>query len=350
MDLVGVIKSLIFVIAGQTLLYIICRFLTKFAGYMKTTIDDRIIKATRRLSSLTILLMGMYLAIPSLDLPSYSSEISTSLYYAVFMLIVFISARVLAIMIDKALEKVGVSEDRRNATTKIVKIAVLSLGFIGILSYYLNLIMPFAASLGIIGFALTLSLQYPLANFIGWVYIMTSKIFREGNLVRIGEYRGSILSIGYLTTKIADIGDFGKPSGRILTIPNSTTLTTNVLTWANPFFWDSVSFTLAYESDLKHVREIMLKTVKSVLEDQKLSSMSKDFENFYEEIGFDREGMSIEPYVVFEPVGGGWVSAKLLYLTPFEASLKIKTLVTERILEAFNAESDRIKFPVGRSR
>lgn len=147
------------------------------------------------------------------------------------------------------------------------------------------------------------------------------------------------------------IDDYGKPAGRILTIPNSSVLTTNILTWVNPpFFWDSISFTLAYESDLKRVREIMLNTAKSILEDQKLNSILQNYEHSYKEIGFVHEEMSNEPYAIFEPIGGGWVSAKLLYLTPFESSLKIKTLITKRILEVFNAEPGRVKFPVGRSR
>jgi hypothetical protein len=44
------------------------------------------------------------------------------------------------------------------------------------------------------------------------------------------------------------------------------------------------------------------------------------------------------------------VRARLLYLTPLSTRLTIKTLITEKILEAFNANPDQVKFPIGRAR
>lgn len=134
-----------------------------------------------------------------------------------------------------------------------------------------------------------------------------------------------------------------------MTIPNSTVLNSNISNWVNPpSFWDGVSFTLAYESDLKYVREIMIKIVKDVHENQKLGSAVDGYMRLYEQIG--HSGMSCEPSVVFDTVEGGWVRARLLYLTPLSTHLTIKTLITEKILEVFNANPDLVKFPIGRAR
>ncbi len=67
-------------------------------------------------------------------------------------------------MLDEALEKIGVAAERRVVTANMVKLSILAVGSLGILSYYLQVVVPFAVSLGIFDFALIFSLQYPLAN------------------------------------------------------------------------------------------------------------------------------------------------------------------------------------------
>ena len=348
MDIIRVVGAVAFIFIGLIAMYVVNHLLAKLAVNTKTKIDDRILKATRSLDFIVILLTSAYIVLPSLEIP-YSSEISINLYFILLAFVVLILARVLAILLDEALEKIGVPTKKKVITVSAVKISILALGFIGIVSQFLNVIVPFAVSLGIIGFALTFSLQYPLSNFVGWFYIMTSRIFSIGDLVRLGEHKGSVLSIGYLTTKIVDLDDYGNPSGRILTIPNSTVLNSNISNWVNPpSFWDGVSFTLAYESDLKYVREIMIKIVKDVLENQKLGSAVDGYMHLYEQIG--NSGVSCEPSVVFDTVEGGWVRARLLYLTSLSNRLTIKTLITEKILEVFNANPDLVKFPIGRAR
>ncbi len=118
---------------------------------------------------------------------------------------------------------------------------------------------------------------------------MSSKTFKVGDEIRIGECSGTVYAIEYLTTKIVELDEHGRLSGKILTIPHSAVLTSSILTWANPpLRWDSLSFSLAYESDLKYVREIMLGAVKNMLEEQKMGSGFQSMERFYGKIGFNR--------------------------------------------------------------
>lgn len=348
MELIRVAEAIAFIFIGLIAMYAVNRLLHRLAVNTKTKIDDRILKATRLLDFIVILLASAYAVLPFLDVP-YSSEISVNLYFILLAFVVLILARVLAILLDEVLEKMGVPAKKKVITVSAVKVSVLALGFIGLASKFLNVIVPFAVSLGIIGFALTFSLQYPLSNFIGWFYLMASRTFSLGDLIRLGELRGSVLSIGYLTTKIVEIDDYGNPSGRILTIPNSTVLTSNVSNWVSPpCSWDGVSFTLAYESDLKYVREVMIKIAKEVQEDQKLDSAIDGYLHLYKEIG--RGGVSCEPGVVIDTVEGGWVRVRLLYLAPLSNRFQIKTIITEKILEVFNANPELVKFPLGRSR
>lgn len=349
--LVAVAEFLVLVVVGEIVTYLFYRLLSRLAARTKTTIDDRVIRATKRLVFFAVLLASLHAVLPSLELPYYSSEVCVVLYYALLVTLVVIAVRVAAIALDEALVKIGIPAEKKNMMVNVVKFVILALGFIGILSDYLSVAVPFFLSLGIIGFALTFSLQYPLANFIGWVYIMVSNIFKVGDRVKIGESYGDVSSINYLTTRVIEVDEYGMLSGRVLTVPNSMALSASISNWVNPpTLWDAVPFTLAYESDLRRVEEIMLKALKELYEERKLVDAVKKAKRTHEETASNREEAKSEPRVIFEPVEGGWISAKLVYLTPLKIRYEIKAALTRRILGAFNAEPERIKFPAGRSR
>lgn len=298
-----------------------------------------------------MLLASFHTVLPSLELPYYSKEAYTASYYALMVTLTVIAARVTAIVLDEAFVKIDVPVEKRKPVARVVKFGILALGTIGVLSDSLNVAIPYLVSLGIIGFALTFSLQYPLANFIGWIYIMVSNAFKVGDRVRIGGSYGIVSSINYLTTKLIEIDEYSRLSGRTLMIPNSMALSSNVSNWVNPpILWDTVSFTLAYESDLKRVEEVMLKTLKDLYEERKLTDTLNEAKQAYEEVVPSREDVKSEPRIIFEPVEGGWISAKLVYPVPLKNKHEVKAALTKRILEAFNMEPERIKFPVGRAR
>ena len=180
---------------------------------------------------------------------------------------------------------------------------------------------------------------------------MTSKIYKVGDLVKIGDNRGIVLSIGYLTTQIAERDEYGHQSGRILTVPNSTALATNILNWVSPaIYWDNLPFAIAYESELGFVEETMLKIIAELYDKLGTKKVLETYEKTYHKIGVDKTVVSIDPYVLFEPAEGGWIAAKLMYPVPFEESLQIKTVLTQQILKAFNENAGRVMFPVGSSR
>jgi small-conductance mechanosensitive channel len=89
-------------------------------------------------------------------------------------------------------------------------------------------------SLGIIAVAFTLIFQSPILNLVGWVYITLGRVYREGDRIRVGNFKGDVVDINPMRTKIFEIGgEFTAsdlPSGRIITLPNSLLLTNHFLT------------------------------------------------------------------------------------------------------------------------
>jgi small-conductance mechanosensitive channel len=135
---------------------------------------------------------------------------------------------VAAVVVDEAFAKMRIPSEKRVAVVRVVKLGVMALGLVGVLSCYLNAAMSFLVSMGVLGFVLTFSLQYPLANFIGWVYIMASNILKVGDRVRIGESYGIVSSINHFTTELAEVDEHGMLSGRTLIVPNSAVLSERV--------------------------------------------------------------------------------------------------------------------------
>jgi small-conductance mechanosensitive channel len=88
-------------------------------------------------------------------------------------------------------------------------------------------------SLGVLGFAITFALQQPLFSLIGWLYIIVKRPYGVGDRIAIEEMRGDVVSIDFFVTEVWEIdGDLvssNQPSGRIVTVPNSTVLSSRVV-------------------------------------------------------------------------------------------------------------------------
>jgi small-conductance mechanosensitive channel len=128
-------------------------------------------------------------------------------------------------------------------------------------------------------------------------------------------------------------------------------LSAGISNWVNRLPFETLCPSpLAYESNLRRVEEIMLKVIKELYEEPKLVGDINEAKRIHEEVTLTEGGIKSEPNVLLEPVDGEWISAKLVYLVPLNIKYEVKATLTRRILEAFNAEPERVKFPVGRSR
>jgi small-conductance mechanosensitive channel len=91
-------------------------------------------------------------------------------------------------------------------------------------------------SLGIVGFAVTSALQQPLFSLLGWLYIVTKEPYQVGDRVKIEDAKGDVIAVDFLVTTLWEInGDLvssNKPWGRIVTLPNSVVLSSQVYNYS----------------------------------------------------------------------------------------------------------------------
>ncbi|AFL83860.1 small-conductance mechanosensitive channel [Belliella baltica DSM 15883] len=176
-------------------------------------------------------------------------------------LIVFFIGKYIISLLLKAVDKIFVKYeiDASLATflKSFSKAILYVLLFITIATQIGIELTSFIAILGAAGLAVGLALQGSLANFAGGVLILIFKPFKVGDTLEAQGTLGSVESIDILYTKIRNFDN------KLVTIPNgalANNLTTNHS--EKPTRRVDISVGVAYGTDLKKTRQVILSTLK----------------------------------------------------------------------------------------
>jgi small-conductance mechanosensitive channel len=209
-------------------------------------------------------------------------------------------------------------------------------------------------SLGVLGFAVTFALQQPLFSLIGWLYIMVERPYQVGDRIAIDEMRGDVVSVGFFVTEVWEIdGDLvssNQPSGRIVTVPNSTVLSSRVVNFYGKdvqYVWNELSIQVAYETELALASELMIDVAEEHIGDEMARQINEYRKRLVETpVELDvNESPSVN--VVQEE---SWVDLRLRYLVHPRQSTRVRNRLYTDILETFNEHPEQVKFPVSRNR
>nr|WP_324662797.1 mechanosensitive ion channel domain-containing protein [Haloarcula sp. CK38] len=209
-------------------------------------------------------------------------------------------------------------------------------------------------SLGVVGFVVTFALQQPLFSLIGWLYIMVKRPYQVGDRVAIEDSKGDVVEVSFLVTTLWEINgglvSSNQPSGRIITLPNSVVLSSHVKNYTReefPFVWNELTVQVAYETDLDYATELMATIADDYMGDEMAARIGRYRERLSEtpvelEVK-DRPSVNVVQQE-------SWVEFRLRYLVHPRRGQRVRNELYKRILEAFNDEPDRVKFPVSRNR
>ena len=209
-------------------------------------------------------------------------------------------------------------------------------------------------SLGVIGFAITFALQQPLLSLIAWVYITVKQPYGVGDRIRIGDAKGDVIRVDFLVTTLWEInGELvttNQPSGRVVTVPNSVVLSSNVVNFGgggSPYVWNEVGIQVAYETDLSFARTVMTEEATAVLGEEMAAGI-KAYRTALSETPVELEVYDYPTVNISQ--GDSWIELRVRYLTHPRRGQRVKNQLYERILARFNEHPDRVKFPVSRNR
>lgn len=205
---------------GQLFLRVLC----PFAARTKSDYDDKILLALRKPIEFLVVIIGLFIAIQTLQLPTSPINLRMFGEALVKLLVTFDIAWALfnlVAVIDTLLNRwAGKTESdlddhivpfiRKSLRVFIVIMAVIMA--IQNLGYSISGLL---ASLGIGGLAVALAAKDTLANVFGSIMILLDRPFGIGDWVKTGDLEGDIEEIGFRSTKIRT---FAKT---LITVPNS---------------------------------------------------------------------------------------------------------------------------------
>lgn len=204
--------------------------------------------------------------------------------------------------------------------------------------------------LGLVGAGLALSMQETLLCIAGWLHIIINRAYDIGDRVEINGQKGDVINITPTHTQLLEVGNwsYGEQStGRILTIPNSTSFRNSVhnYTCGFPFIWDEMAITVTFESNWKRARGIILEQAlekSAQIEAEVMRNITKMQERF----AINYRHLTPAIYTSIQDSG---VRLSLRFLSPARARRQREHEISEGILQAFDLADDiELAYPTSR--
>ncbi len=183
--------------------------------------------------------------------------------------------------------------------------------------------------------AFTYVMQEPLLNCVGWMVLVTMRVYKLGDRIEIDSTRGYVVGISPMNTTVREFGGNvtgDVHTGRYVTIPNSKVLRGNVYnaTKDTPFVWDQITITLGFKSDAKAAEALLLDAAEDVV--APIMRTNRDHLRSKYEFADLEEYVSEEPTVLWGLRDVG-VDLTLVYFCPVFERARSRTELVKRILE-----------------
>lgn len=272
--------------------------------------------------------------LPNVDLTAYRGW--------VFVILILLSTKALLEgirpLFRAALRSHVRSEADIFADFKLVSYVVWATAFLLVLYLFLG---TGAQENGLLSSAIVLAaftyvMQEPLLNFVGWLVLVSMRVYKLGDRIEVNSIRGYVVGISPMNTTVREFG--GTPqgdvhTGRYATIPNSQLLRGNVInaTKDTPFVWDQITITVPFRSDAKAAEALLLETAEAVV-----APMMRDNRNQLRakyEFADLLEYVQEEPTVLWSLRDAG-IDLTLVYFCPVFERAKYRTELVKRILDS----------------
>lgn len=256
---------IICLVLGIIMLQCICTRILKIIA-KRANISYFLLQQTfKGIPTLLGILIGIYVAIEFLDIPSGPLQFFRHLFHSVVIMTLTLMAAHLASGYLKY--KLGKSSEHYASTSILVTTIDLTVYAIGALVLLESLgvsISPLITALGVGGLATALALQDTLANLFSGINTLISKQIKIGDFIKLstGE-EGHVVDMNWRNTTIKT------PTENMVVVPNKNIASSIITNYAQPFAECSISIPIgvSYESDLDHVEKVTAAVAKEVLEE-----------------------------------------------------------------------------------
>ncbi len=194
---------------GWVIYHIFEHYFSKWAKKTKTTLDDEIIKNTKRPIYFFVIVVGFYYAIDQLSiLKPYEFYVTQIFLVAEVFLVAYIITRIINVLLSWYAErkvktgKKALSSNILLVFKKLLHVFVYIFAFLYLLYVSKIDLSGAVVGLGVTGIAIAFALQSILGDAFSAFTIYFDRPFEIGDYVVIGNYEGTVTNISMKSTRL----------------------------------------------------------------------------------------------------------------------------------------------------
>ena len=124
-------------------------------------------------------------------------------------------------------------------------------------------VQSLATFLGLLSAGLAIALKDPIADIVGWAFILWRRPFEVGDRIQIGEQAGDVIDQRIFQFTLMEIGnwvDAEQSTGRILHLPNGLIFTAVLANYTKDsrFIWNEIPVLVTFESNWEKAKQLLL--------------------------------------------------------------------------------------------
>lgn len=146
---------------------------------------------------------------------------------------------------------------------KISNTVIIFFGFIIVGRVWFEGMQSIVTYLGLLSAGIAIALKDLLANFAGWIYIISRKPFEVGERIQLGKHAGDVIDISVFEISILEIGNWveaDQSTGRIVNIPNGKIFSEDLSNYDKGFkyIWNEIRVVITFESYWQKAKQLLL--------------------------------------------------------------------------------------------
>lgn len=326
----AVLVLIVFLALSEAARYFVIYVAPRLVTNTKSSLDDEVLKAIRGPIRLLIIIIGLYLALKTLD--NLSPGIIGSLDMLATIILILVAAYFVSNLVKAGLR--WYSRDVAPHTgsdlddhlipflEKLLTAIIYIMGLLMILGRFGIQITALVASLGVAGIAVALAAQETLSNVFGAFAILTDRPYKVGDRLLIqGIGQGDVTDIGLRSTRIMT------RNNEVLVIPNQQMAGSEIINLSMPDAQMRLQIKagISYKSDVDKACAIMEEIARNC------------------------------PSVAKEPAPAAYVNelgdfaigiTMLVWITEYRQDYNVPDHIYRQILVRFKEENIDITYPV----
>ena len=247
-----------------------------------------------------------------------SSEIARKMFYGILIVAIgYLCIRLIALFVGKVTKKRFSPQSSMITQKAVIYVGTFFLFVITLQQFGLKMSALLGAA-GIIGIALGFASQTSVSNIISGLFLIGEKPFAVGDMVKVGDKQGIILSIDLLSIKLRTYDN------QFIRIPNENLIKTEVINITRfPIRRLDLIVGVAYKEDIRNVISVL----KDIAEKNPLVLNEP------------------EPFIMFQEFGDSSLNIKFGIWVTKEQYWELKKKILIEIKERFDSEGIEIPFP-----